>query len=248
MIQKYSIRKFYLLLFHFTRPKGVIMFKKSTVLVSIVLLIGLAIVSTGCVDDETSEEHTLELEVQGEGIVVVNGDEVNDGGNETFEEGTEVNLTASPDEGWKFVEWKGDYSSTERHVSITIEEDMDITAVFEEDKGGEGMPLAIDIDAGYEEDEERITVEFVAMSTPSSAKIENINADIYDGASEEILPVDEDYIADPGNWVLLVEEDEATGGSRLIIEEDGFDGDFPAEPEEVIVTIDSYDGSAEDDI
>ncbi|MFW5953508.1 MAG: InlB B-repeat-containing protein, partial [Candidatus Natronoplasma sp.] len=182
------------------------------------------------------------FEIQGEGTVVVNGDEVNDRWDETFEEGTEVDLSASPDEGWEFIEWKGDYESTEKQVNITMEEDMDITAVFEEE---ESAPLAIAIEVEHEQDEERIKVTFVAMSTPSSADIEKINVRVYDGASDEESPVDDDYISDPDNWMMLNEDEEAIDGAMLTIEEEGFEGNFPSEPESLKVTIDGYDGSVE---
>ena len=44
---------------------------------------------------------------------------------------TVVELTAVPNDGWKFVEWQGDLSGNENPEIITIEEEVNVTAVFE---------------------------------------------------------------------------------------------------------------------
>lgn len=50
-----------------------------------------------------------------------------------YQMGTEVNLTATPDSGWKFVTWDGDVTSTENPLGVSISDDMTIRAVFAED-------------------------------------------------------------------------------------------------------------------
>lgn len=50
----------------------------------------------------------------------------------TYEEGSEVEVTASANEGWNFTEWTGDVESTENPVSVTIDSDTEITANFAE--------------------------------------------------------------------------------------------------------------------
>ncbi|MFP3871481.1 MAG: InlB B-repeat-containing protein [Candidatus Natronoplasma sp.] len=50
-----------------------------------------------------------------------------------YENGTEVELTAVPEQGWKFVEWSGDYNGTEEEITIMMDEDKNLTAHFEED-------------------------------------------------------------------------------------------------------------------
>src|SRR5690625_794929 len=65
-----------------------------------------------------------------------------DGGGSVYEEivrsksseyphGTVVMLTAEPDHGWLFVEWSGDLESDENPAEIVVEEETDVTAVFE---------------------------------------------------------------------------------------------------------------------
>src|SRR5690625_2740748 len=65
-----------------------------------------------------------------------------DGGGSVYEEivrsksseypdGMVVMLTAEPDHGWLFVEWSGDLESDENPAEIVVEEETDVTAVFE---------------------------------------------------------------------------------------------------------------------
>jgi len=50
----------------------------------------------------------------------------------TYEEGSEVEVTASANEGWNFTEWTGDVQSTENPLTVTIDSDTEITANFAE--------------------------------------------------------------------------------------------------------------------
>jgi hypothetical protein len=47
---------------------------------------------------------------------------------------TNVELTAKPDKGWKFVKWKGNISSTDNTAQVTMDESKEVTAVFEATK------------------------------------------------------------------------------------------------------------------
>jgi len=70
--------------------------------------------------------YTLEVEVEGSGTVEIEPEE------DEYEPGTEVNLTALPDEHWYFVEWSGDHTGTEEEITVTMDGDKNLTAVFEE--------------------------------------------------------------------------------------------------------------------
>ncbi len=48
----------------------------------------------------------------------------------TYEEGTTVNLTATPDTGWEFSGWSGDLSGSNSSESITMDSDKTVTAEF----------------------------------------------------------------------------------------------------------------------
>ena len=48
----------------------------------------------------------------------------------TYDEGTEITITASPDEGYEFVRWEGS-DSTENNLTITLNSNESLNAVFE---------------------------------------------------------------------------------------------------------------------
>ncbi|MFP4608318.1 MAG: InlB B-repeat-containing protein, partial [Candidatus Aenigmatarchaeota archaeon] len=84
----------------------------------------------------------LDVNTEGEGDVEVDPEE------DTYGEGTEVTLTASPAEDWEFVEWTGDVDTIEdteeAETTITMDGDKNITAVFQE--AVEYYTLAVDVD------------------------------------------------------------------------------------------------------
>lgn len=67
-------------------------------------------------------EYTLTTDTVGEGSV-----EPSHG---TYEEGTEVQLTADPAEGWTFKEWRGAASGQQDITTVTMDSDKSVTAVF----------------------------------------------------------------------------------------------------------------------
>ena len=48
----------------------------------------------------------------------------------SFEEGTQVSLTATPDGGYEFAGWSGDASGTANPITITMDSDKSVTASF----------------------------------------------------------------------------------------------------------------------
>jgi uncharacterized repeat protein (TIGR02543 family) len=46
--------------------------------------------------------------------------------------GSTVELTANPDSGYVFISWTGDYEGTENPLNLTITEDMELWAIFQE--------------------------------------------------------------------------------------------------------------------
>jgi len=53
-------------------------------------------------------------------------------GTHTYDEGTQVTVTAIPDPGWEFEYWSGDASGSKNPITITMSSDKNITAHFKE--------------------------------------------------------------------------------------------------------------------
>jgi len=74
------------------------------------------------------KEYDLSIQTDGRGAV---SEEVLQAKTSSHEFGTEVELTASPAEGWEFVEWSGDATGSDTTIQLTIDEAKEVTAVFE---------------------------------------------------------------------------------------------------------------------
>ncbi|MEF8835149.1 MAG: M14 family zinc carboxypeptidase [Candidatus Thermoplasmatota archaeon] len=84
-------------------------------------------------DIKDLELNYLTIGIEGEGTVEVDGQEMTEYPYEKgYEESTEVELKAVSDKGWDFVKWTGDYEGMEKEMNITMDEDKNITAHFEE--------------------------------------------------------------------------------------------------------------------
>ena len=82
--------------------------------------------ANGC--SKSQKEYSLTTNVEGKGSIaeeVIVASAVN-----SYDYGTTVRVTATPETGWEFSEWKGDIISSENPISITITEPKEITAVF----------------------------------------------------------------------------------------------------------------------
>lgn len=72
------------------------------------------------------EKFDLTLDVEGKGTT--NPSE----GIHSYKYKENIPMTANPKEGWEFVRWSGDINETDKTATITMNEDMAITAIFEE--------------------------------------------------------------------------------------------------------------------
>ena len=87
------------------------------------------------------ETFTLDVSIEGEGKVEI------DSKQEEYEDGTVVELTAEPDDGWYFVEWTGDHEDGYREITIIMDADKTLKANFEEIEEDEYI-LTINTDGG----------------------------------------------------------------------------------------------------
>ena len=77
--------------------------------------------------DYPPDEYTLDVSTEGEGSVEIDPEKAE------YEEGTEVELEAIPDEGWNFDYWEGDVEDADSaETTITMDENKAVTAHFKE--------------------------------------------------------------------------------------------------------------------
>jgi len=70
----------------------------------------------------------LNITVDGEGSV---NEELIEEPSKSYASGSVVELTAEPAEGWRFVRWEGDLSGDDNPQQITVDEEKNVTVVFE---------------------------------------------------------------------------------------------------------------------
>lgn len=83
------------------------------------------------------ELKTYPLSVSVEGQGVVSEQVVQQTLDTEYDSGTVVELTASPESGWRFQEWTGDAEGTDATVLITVDTQKSVTAHFTESSGDE---------------------------------------------------------------------------------------------------------------
>jgi len=192
-----------------------------------------------------SELFELNVNVEGEGEVDVypHMDE--------YENGTEVELTAIPEEGWQFVEWTGDYEGTEEELTIVMDEDKNITAHFV-DEAYFAVEL-VDHNAEVEEGEE-VLVEYNVTNKGGL----NGTQDIEFLVGTELISIEENITLEPGEeyngeftWLaeeageydlVLRSEDDDSRETVVVMEPED-----PPEPAYFEVNVIGYDEEVEED-
>jgi len=122
------------------------------------------------------DQYTLTVNIEGEGVVEVDGEEVGEGDTKTYYEGTEVGLKAIDTDYWYFIEWTGDYEETEKEITITMDDNKDITAWFEEDFDGWwdqdwGSCRNIDVSDGIDGYQYKLTTDYAGDIDRDSIRI-----------------------------------------------------------------------------
>lgn len=75
------------------------------------------------------KEYNLTVQIEGEGEV---SQELVNPKTEEYAHGTVVELTAEPADGWMFIGWSGDLESEENPATVTVEEEKNVVALFEQ--------------------------------------------------------------------------------------------------------------------
>ncbi len=99
-------------------------------------------------DITMEKKYNLNINTQGEGNVTVAPDK------ESYNYGDEVMLIATPNEGWKFIEWQGAACETTNSVTLCITENTDITAVFQR----KDYNLTVNVDGNGQVEEEVLSI------------------------------------------------------------------------------------------
>jgi len=123
------------------------------------------------------KEYNLTIDTIGEGDVEVEPDQ------SKYEHGTEVNLTANPVDNWYFENWTEDYTGTENQITITMDEDKEITAFFKEYEPYFEVEIT-DYDDKVREDEE-VTIKYTVTNTGKGNGTQDIILRIDD--EEEVI-------------------------------------------------------------
>jgi len=166
--------------------------------------------------------YELTTDVEGEGAIYPD--------HGYYEDGTEVKLTAVPAEGWKFVEWTGDYEDTEEEITITMDEDKEITAVFEEELEPAYFEVEItDYDDEVEEGD-TVTIDFTVENTGELEGTQEIVFSVDDTEEDSMeitLDAGEEYngefeweTEDEGDYDLEVASEDTFDSVTVTVEED----------------------------
>ena len=106
------------------------------------------------------ETYFLTVNIDGQGTVEVDGDEIDDGDTLEYEYGTIVDIEAIADDGWTFDEWLGDNDTitdpTENHTTIEMLDNYTVTAEFIEAEGSEFVVTITDTNDPISEGEDLV--------------------------------------------------------------------------------------------
>lgn len=122
----------------------------------------------------------LNTDESGSGQILVNlvsGSE-EDGGY-LFE--SEVELTAVPSENWNFIRWEGDVESTDNPITVTMDQNISIVAVFSIFDDGDGSvenPYQLSSVVQLQEIQNHLDAHFIQTADIDATDTENWNSDL----------------------------------------------------------------------
>ena len=141
----------------------------------------------------TLNQHTLSVATTGDGSVAIDPDQA------LYDFGDEVTLTANPGSGETFIVWSGDLTGTDNPATVTITDDLSITASFSGSAAGEV------IISGIQSYNNSSIVEFIELFNTTSQTISLEGLEIIsrvDSNADGTLDLD---------WELAEESPDLTG-------------------------------------
>lgn len=138
----------------------------------------------------------LNYSIEGKGDIFISsssGTQTTDG----YLFGTEVQLIARPASGWRFVGWEGDVTDTEDQITITMDSDKSITAVFTNFINGNGTeenPYQISTAEQLQEVENHLDAYFIQVENIDASETSSWNdGDGFNPIGEDIDPFTGNY-------------------------------------------------------
>lgn len=156
------------------------LFKNKLISLFIIFLLGSLLI-VGCDGDGGVEQYTLTVSIDGGGVITSGGDILSS--QSKFNKGSEITLTAVADDGWEFDQWEGAgvTGDTSESITITMNNDISITAVFTEFPVGNDGFFNINYSEGQVAP---VRVEFDAPTLLDDNPIVEYNWDFDDGTQE----------------------------------------------------------------
>jgi len=157
---------------------------------------------TAVFEEEPVSEYTIAINTEGEGSVDKQPDK------DSYEEGEKVTLNAVPENGWSFKQWNGDLSGSDNPVTIKMDGNKSVTAVFEEEPF---ISLSVGVVkffvdemklSGFRRTKDFITGDFILNLPAGGESFKITHTDVPDGFYDELEleisePDDDIDIGDP---------------------------------------------------
>jgi|TARA_R100000541_G_scaffold39682_1_gene47432 hypothetical protein len=131
---------------------------------------------SGSEEEKEPDSYTIltDIDPQGIGSIEISPNQL------TFEEGSSVEITAIPNDGWSFVQWRGSVDDTINPLTVMLTDNIDLTASFNSlsfaTHGGEEAELTegltVTSDGGY-------AVTGYTSSTTGFAASNNLNTGVF---------------------------------------------------------------------
>lgn len=156
--------------------------KKNLPTQPLLLLLITALAALSCSSNNNVESFTLATTVtpaEAGSVSPQNGE---------FDDGTQINVSATANGSWVFKEWNGDLSGNQNPASITIDKNMSINALFEELT----YPLTVEVEGQGE----------------VSEQIVNAKTDYPEGTTVQLTATPAE------NWKFLGWEEDLSGGDN----------------------------------